>query len=83
MAFREVEGTFHVLTADNRYHCVEDEVGSMILRCVEAGATMDEVVRAVETHFDPGEADVRRDVRSFLSELVRRRVLTRVRERVE
>ncbi len=79
VAWREVGGAYHMLTADNRYHCVEDEVGTLVLRRVEAGATLDGLVREIGSRFEVAEADIRRDIRGFLSELVRKRVLTRVR----
>lgn len=78
VAWREVGGAYHILTADHRYHCVEDEVGTLVLRRVEAGATMDGLVREIGSRFEAAEADIRRDVRGFLSELIRKRVLTRV-----
>lgn len=78
VAWREVGGAYHILTADNRYHCVEDEVGALVLRRVEAGATLDGLVREIGSRFEAAETDIRRDVRGFLSELVRKRVLARV-----
>lgn len=77
VAWREVEGVYHVLTADNQYHCVQDEVGSLVLRQVEARASVDQIVAAVEARFDTSGANVRRDIQMFLSELVRKRVLAR------
>ncbi len=77
VAWREVGGAYHILTADSRYHCVEDEVGALILARLESGATLGDLVREVEARFEADGQEIRRDVRGFLSELVRKRVLTR------
>lgn len=77
VAWREVGGAYHILTADSRYHCVEDEVGALILARLESAATLEDLVREVEARFEADRQEIRRDVRQFLSELVRKRVLAR------
>ncbi len=77
LAWREVGGVYHMLTADNRYHCVEDEVGSLVLKRVETGASLEEMVREVADRYDAPETEIRRDLQAFLADLVRKRILTR------
>lgn len=49
------------------------------MSCVVAGMSQEAIVREVEDRFDVGGADVARDVRAFLTELQRKRVLARIR----
>lgn len=77
VAWREVEGTYHILTADHVYHCVDDEVGRFILKNLGKGATLRQLVQAVKKQFDVAGADVEGDVRHFLDELVQKKIIVR------
>jgi len=83
VAFREVDGAYHFLTSDHRYHCVEDQVGAFVLAqvCSRRGATLDALVKAVLSRFEAPEPEVRRDLRAFLTALQKRKVLTASRAR--
>lgn len=75
VAWREVGGVWHILTADNCYHCVEDEVGTLVLRRVEGGTSLSDLLREIESQYDAPGSDIREDVQAFLSELVQKRVI--------
>lgn len=77
VAWREVDGEYHLLTADSTYHFIPAGVGSFIFSRIAAGrgTKVSDLVRAIKREFDVGDADVLEDVRSFLEDLVRKGIV--------
>lgn len=52
-----------------------DEVGTEILRCIDGEASIDRIVERLSTTFEADPGEIAGDVRTFIADLARRRVL--------
>ncbi len=75
---REVGGEAVLLDLETEKYFGLDEIGTLVLREIDRGATLDETVARVLAEYDATEATVRVDIESLVRSLVERGLLQTV-----
>lgn len=77
VAARVIEGSAFIVSVDQQRMVELNEVGTFVWEALAPVATVDELVAAVTRAFDVDPSEARRDVESFLAELLDRGMVSR------
>lgn len=67
VSWREVDGEIIALDLDSSTYFTTNSTGTVLWNVLNDGATIDQLVEALQSHFDIDDDTAERDVRAFLS----------------